>query len=157
MFPKRFSHWLAANQFCSCICWWRFGEVQSKIYVTINARHWAGRAVSDSHSSAGSQKIYTQMDRARRILAEGCSTYTHTRKTETADRMLSINDTRRENYRLLWSRVSKVKKWHFMIWAAKLWHRQIWRLLDERHFIKPVFQSLKLVAMISFVFFIYWF
>lgn len=86
--------------------------------------------------------IYTQMDRARRMfLAKGCCT--HTQQWNT-DRQNAVHQRhKRENYELVWSAVSKVKKWQSMIWASRLWSRLIGLLLDERHFRKPVFQDFR--------------
>lgn len=91
--------------------------------------------------------IYTQMDRACRMswqkAAVHAHTHTQTQQWNTDQQHVVHQWHKRENYGLVWSGVSKGKKWHSVIWAAKLWHRLIWLLLDERHFRKPVFQDFR--------------
>lgn len=54
-------------------------EVQSKIYVAINAWHYTGRAMSDSHNSTGSQHLHTDGPGPRRMSwQKAVYIYTHT-------------------------------------------------------------------------------
>lgn len=57
----------------------KVSEVQSKIYVAINAWHYTGRAMSDSHSSTGSQHLHTD-GRAHWMSWQKAAVYTHTHK-----------------------------------------------------------------------------
>lgn len=116
-------------------------EVRSKIYVAINAWHYTGWAMSDSHSSTGSQRLHTDGVGPVECLGKRHSqTHTHT-QFNTDQRSVVHQQCKRENYGLLWSGVSKVKEWRSIIWAAKLWHRLIRLLLDACPFRKPVFHD----------------
>lgn len=133
MFPKRFGHWLATNQFCSRICWWRFAKYRAR-YMS---RSMLGTALAGQRVTVTAPpgvNNYTQMERAvgclgRKLLPLRTCAHIHTsRHTQLNTDQENVVHQRhkRGNYGLLWLKGSKVKKCYSIIWAAKLWHWLIW-------------------------------
>lgn len=107
MFPKRFSHWLAANQFCSRICWWSSAKYRARYMSrSMFGTAWAGQWLTVIAPSG--VNIYTQMERLQWMSWQLLHVHTHTHTPLNTDQENVVHQWQKSrNYGLLWLRFSK--------------------------------------------------